>query len=62
MSRIQYVNAVKLAQDNLEEANRQLTHAKQDYAEGNISPERLHQLEELRNIAAQDLQRVIKES
>ena len=62
MSEIQYVNSVKIAQDNLEEANRQLAQAKVDYGKGAIPVERLHQLEELRDTAAADLQRVLKEN
>lgn len=61
MSKIHYENPLKLAQDNLEEANRQLTHAKANFASGDISAERLAQLEELRDTAALDLQRVLKE-
>ncbi|HSU71495.1 MAG TPA: hypothetical protein VLI70_08565 [Micrococcaceae bacterium] len=62
MSEIRYVNTVKSAQDNLEEANRQVAHAKADYNKGAITLERLRQLEELRDTAAADLQRVIKEN
>lgn len=62
MSEIQYVNAIKRAEANLEEANRQLAQAKEDFSKGHILPSRLHQLEELHAIAAQDLQRVLKEA
>jgi cellobiose-specific phosphotransferase system component IIA len=62
MSPINYVNAVKMAQDNLDEANRQLAKATTDFAEGHIPEARLLQLHELRDIAAADLVRVVKEN
>ncbi len=62
MSNIQHVDPVKSAQDNLDEANRQLTQAQRDYTKGDIDQHRLTQIEDLRNTAAQDLQRVMKEN
>ncbi|MCZ2403807.1 hypothetical protein IV498_11575 [Paenarthrobacter sp. Z7-10] len=62
MNEIHYVNSVKLAQENLEEANRQFEHAKRDFAAGDISPERFAQLESLKDTAALDLQRVLREN
>ncbi|MBG0739083.1 hypothetical protein IV500_06680 [Paeniglutamicibacter antarcticus] len=62
MSNIQYVDPVKTAQDNLDEANRQLAQAQRDHSKGAIDQHRLTQIEDLRQTAAQDLQRVMKES
>ncbi len=62
MSNIEHVDPVKSAQDNLDEANRQLTQAQRDYTKGAIDQRRLTQLEDLRNTAAQDLQRVMREN
>lgn len=49
------------AQENLAEAVRQYEKAKGDHARGDISQARLAQLEELKDIAATDLQRVLRE-
>ncbi len=62
MSNIQHVDPVTRAQENLDEANRQLTQAQRDYTKGAIDHKRLTQLEELRSTAAHDLQRVMKEN
>ncbi|WP_155848495.1 hypothetical protein [Arthrobacter sp. 35W] len=62
MSPINYVNPVKMAQDNLEEANRQLAQATTDFAAGRIPEARLLQLHELKDIASADLARVVKEN
>lgn len=56
------LNPVELAQQNLDEANRQLKKAQLDVASGAISEARLQQLEHLRDICSEDLQRVIREN
>lgn len=56
------LNPVELAQQNLDEAHRQLTQAKLDIQSGEISQQRYEQLEHLRAICAEDLQRVIREN
>ncbi|MFI5085224.1 MAG: hypothetical protein ACHP7K_04760 [Actinomycetales bacterium] len=62
MTEIHYVNTVKAAQDNLEEANRQLDQAVKDHAAGLITEQRLAQLKELRDISVADLARVMREN
>jgi hypothetical protein len=62
MSEIQYVNAVQIAQENLEEAVRQWTHATADFNAGKIPQSRLDQLQELKDIATTDLARVMREN
>ncbi|MGO4383457.1 hypothetical protein [Specibacter sp. RAF43] len=61
MSESEFSNPLKLAGDNLQEANRQLERATDDYNNGRISRHRLDQLHELRDIAVEDLARVVKE-
>lgn len=56
------VTPLEQAQANVKEAERQVEKAKKDLAQGIISEDRLRQLEKLRDIAAEDLRRVIKES
>ena len=62
MSETEFNNPVKLAQDNLDEANRQLTRATNDLRDGFITQARMDQLHELRDTAAADLQRVMREN
>ena len=62
MSEIQYVNAVEIAQDNLEEAVRQWTRATADFNAGKITQNRLDQLQELKDLATTDLARVMREN
>jgi hypothetical protein len=62
MSESDYTNPLQLAHDNLEEANRQLARATADFNAGRITQQRLDQLQELRDIAAADVNRVAKES
>jgi hypothetical protein len=46
------------AEANLKEADRQLKKAQQDHGAGEIDDERLEELTRLRQIAAEDLQRL----
>lgn len=62
MSQTPYVNPVKIAQDNLEEATRQLAQATKDLQSGKITQHRFDQLQELKDIATADLGRVLKEN
>lgn len=62
MSESDYTNPLQLANDNLEEANRQLARATADFSAGKIPQSRLDQLHELRDIAAADLTRVTREN
>lgn len=62
MSETEFDNPVKLAQDNLDEASRQLAIAIKDFNAGDISQARLDQLTELRDTAKADLDRVVKEN
>ncbi|MCQ9165307.1 hypothetical protein [Arthrobacter sp. STN4] len=62
MSESEYSNPMQLAQDNLDEANRQLAQANADFNAGKITQKRLDQLHELRDFAAADLTRVLKEN
>lgn len=62
MSEIHYTNTVAAAQDNLDEANRQLERAIADEKAGAIDSDRLAKLRELRDLAAADLTRVVKEN
>ena len=62
MSESEYSNPMQLAQENLDEANRQLAQANADFNAGKITQERLDQLHELRDFAAADLTRVSKEN
>lgn len=62
MSEIQYVNAVQIAQENLEEAVRQWTRATADFNAGKIPQSRLDQLQELKDLATTDLARVMREN
>lgn len=55
------VDPVLQAQANLEEAERQLKHAKELFKRGDITQERLDQLSRLRDDAAEDAQRTIRE-
>lgn len=55
-------NPVELAQHNLDEADRQLRKAQADLAVGEIDENRLRQFEKLRDICAEDIQRVVREN
>ncbi|WP_125615036.1 hypothetical protein [Specibacter cremeus] len=62
MNDTEYVNPIQLAQQNVEEANRQLAEAEKHFRAGDITEARLEQLRELKDIAVADLARVIKEN
>ena len=62
MSESDFNDPMQLANDNLEEANRQLAQATADFHAGKIPQSRLDQLHELRDIAAADVNRVAKEN
>ncbi len=53
---------VEMAEANLKEAQRQLDKAEKDHRDGSIDDHRLDELRRLREAAAEDLQRCIKES
>lgn len=53
--------ALSWAERNYKEAMRQYEHAKVDHQKGEISDARLDQLARLRDVAAEELQRVKKE-
>jgi outer membrane protein TolC len=62
MSEIQYVNTLAVAQRNLDEAERQVKEAQKAFKAGDISEDRLRQLEGLHELAAADLERVRREN
>lgn len=53
---------VDMAEKNLKEAQRQLDKAEKDYRSGEIDEQRLEELRRLRETAAEDVQRCIRES
>lgn len=53
---------VDMAEKNLKEAQRQLDKAEKDYRSGEIDEQRLKELRRLRETAAEDIQRCIRES
>jgi hypothetical protein len=55
------VDPVAQAQANLKEAEKQFTHAEDQFRRGEISQERVDELGRLRDIAAEDLRRTAKE-
>lgn len=54
-------HALDMARANHKQATRLLEEAKAAYAAGEIGEERVRQLEELLEVAAEDLRRVMKE-
>ncbi|GAA1340558.1 hypothetical protein [Arthrobacter roseus] len=53
---------VEMAESNFKEAQRQLEKAEKDHRKGSIDDHRLDDLRRLREVAAEDLRRCIKES
>lgn len=54
------VDPVSQAQANLKEAEKQFKHAEEQFKRGDISKERLDELDRLRTVAAEDLRRTAK--
>jgi hypothetical protein len=54
-------HALDVARANAKQAKLLVDHAKARLAQGDVTPERVAQLEELQRVADEDLQRVIRE-